>query len=140
MTTTEASVKPGTAPAAQGPPGPWPSEWLRGVLELAVLRAMADGPTYGYAVAATLERAGFGSLKGGTLYPLLGRLEQAGHVHTQWQAGEGGPGRKYYQLTEAGHRLVEHNSATWTTFAAAVTRFLAPPDAFPEPLPEKSAH
>ena len=35
-----------------------PSEWLRGVLELCVLRAMADGPTYGYAIAADL--AGFG--------------------------------------------------------------------------------
>ena len=139
MIAIEASAEPGIATGAQGPPGPWPSEWLRGVLELAVLRAMADGPTYGYAVAATLERAGFGSLKGGTLYPLLGRLEQAGHVRTHWQAGEGGPGRKYYQLTEAGQRLVEHNSATWTAFAAAVTRFLALPAEVTDPLPERSA-
>ncbi|MFF0903667.1 UNVERIFIED_CONTAM: hypothetical protein RF653_08315 [Kocuria sp. CPCC 205316] len=37
---------------------------------------MADGPTYGYAIAAELTQAGFGDLKGGTLHPLLVRPEQ----------------------------------------------------------------
>ncbi len=52
----------------------WPSEWLRGVLDLCVLRVLADGPTYGYAITTELARRGFGTVKGGTLYPLLGRL------------------------------------------------------------------
>ena len=55
---------------------PYPSEWLRGVLVLAVQRVLLEGPTYGYAVAVALEAQGFGSIKGGTLYPLLTRLEQ----------------------------------------------------------------
>src|SRR5690625_7349935 len=55
---------------------PYPSEWLRGVLELCVLRVLADGATYGYAIAAELAQAGLGEIKGGTLYPLLGRLEK----------------------------------------------------------------
>ena len=55
---------------------PWPGDWLRGVLEIAVLRCLADGgPSYGYAIALALEEAGLGQVKGGTLYPLLGRLE-----------------------------------------------------------------
>ena len=29
---------------------PWPSEWMRGVLSLAVLRVLAEGPTYPGAV------------------------------------------------------------------------------------------
>ncbi|MDD9206873.1 PadR family transcriptional regulator, partial [Georgenia sp. 10Sc9-8] len=33
------------------PESPWPSEWLRGVLSLCVLRTLADGPTYGYSIA-----------------------------------------------------------------------------------------
>ena len=49
----------------------WPGEWMRGVLSLCVLRVVADGPTYGYAIAARLAEAGLGSVKGGTLYPIL---------------------------------------------------------------------
>ena len=37
---------------------------------------MADGPTYGYAIAAEPARTGFGDVKGGTLHPLPARLEQ----------------------------------------------------------------
>jgi PadR family transcriptional regulator PadR len=48
---------------------------LRGVLELCVLGALRGGPSYGYALAQSLEQAGLGTVKGGTLYPLLGRLE-----------------------------------------------------------------
>ncbi|MFC7481033.1 PadR family transcriptional regulator [Luedemannella flava] len=74
----------------------WPSEWLRGVLELCVLGVLADGPTYGYAIAQRLEEAGLGVVKGGTLYLLLARLEADGFVESSWQAGDGGPGRKYF--------------------------------------------
>ena len=58
----------------------WPTEWLRGVLEVCVLRIISRGPTYGYAIASELTSAGLGTLKGGTLYPLLARCEQAGIV------------------------------------------------------------
>ena len=47
----------------------WPSEWQRGVLDLCVLHILADGPTYGYSIAARLTDAGFADVKGGTLYP-----------------------------------------------------------------------
>ena len=45
----------------------WPSEWQRGVLDLCVLHILADGPTYGYSIAARLTDAGFADVKGGTL-------------------------------------------------------------------------
>lgn len=95
----------------------WPGEWLRAVLSLAVLRAIDAGATYGYAIAARLEDAGLGAVKGGTLYPLLGRLEDGGLVEAEWRAGEGGPGRKHYDLTPAGHRMLRDQSARWARFA-----------------------
>lgn len=95
----------------------WPGEWLRGVLGLCVLRALADGPTYGYAIAGRLADAGLGHVKGGTLYPLLGRLETAGHVTVEWRQGEGGPGRKYYRLTTAGEQELAAEARRWLTFA-----------------------
>lgn len=99
------------------PEDAWPSDWLRGVLELCVLRTLADGPTYGYAIAVRLADAGLGTVKGGTLYPLLSRFESAGLVTVEWRAGEGGPGRKYYRLTAAGHAELQDGAARWARFA-----------------------
>lgn len=103
-----------------------PSEWLRGVLELCVLRVMADGPTYGYAIAADLAAAGFGDIKGGTLYPLLARLEKNALVSVEWRTGEGGPGRKYFTLTAAGRAQVDEGLAQWQVFSTRVASHLFP--------------
>lgn len=101
------------------------SEWLRGVLGLCVLRTMAEGPTYGYAIAAELAEAGFGDIKGGTLYPLLARLEKNNLVTVAWRAGEGGPGRKYFALTEPGRAELADGIAQWQKFSTVVTDHLS---------------
>ena len=94
----------------------WPSEWLRGVLGVCVLRVLLDGPSYGYAITQRLAEAGLGEVKGGTLYPLLGRLEEAGHVEVDWRPGEGGPGRKYFALTRQGRAHAHDQAARWVAF------------------------
>lgn len=103
----------------------WPAEWLRGVLDLCVLAVLDEGPTYGYAIAARLDGLGLGHLKGGTLYPLLARLEQAGHVTTQWRPGDGGPGRKYFALTPAGRDHLGERARDWRAFAELTTGITA---------------
>jgi PadR family transcriptional regulator PadR len=95
------------------------------VLDLCVLAVLAEGPTYGYAVAARLDELGLGGVKGGTLYPLLARLEQGGLVTTQWRPGDGGPGRKYFALTPQGHRDLADRSASWREFAALTSTITA---------------
>ncbi len=103
----------------------WPGDWLRGVLEMAVLRVLATEPaSYGYAISVALERHGLGAVKGGTLYPLLARLEQAAHVETRWEAGDGGPGRKYYTITDSGRAHLASASAAWCEFAETTASFL----------------
>ncbi|WP_265522606.1 PadR family transcriptional regulator [Oerskovia flava] len=103
----------------------WPPEWLRGVLSVCVLRVLADGTTYGYAIAAALADRGLGPLKGGTLYPLLKRLEEAGWVVTEWRAGDGGPGRKYYALTAAGEVELARSAALWEQFTTMTRTIIA---------------
>lgn len=107
----------------------WPGEWLRPLIEVCVMQTIAAGPTYGYAIATELDIAGLGSLKGGTLYPLLARLERADLVHTYWGAGEGGPGRKFYELSPAGRDRLTQLVASWGAFTETVGAYLTGPDA-----------
>lgn len=96
----------------------WPSEWIRGVLEVCVLRILLDGPSYGYALTRSLAAAGLGEVKGGTLYPLLGRLEESGRVQVEWRPGDAGPGRKFFALTTQGRESAQSLAERWAQFAA----------------------
>jgi len=102
----------------------WPGEWLRGVLELCVLGVLAEGPTYGYAIAQCLDEAGLGTVKGGTLYPLLARLQAEELVVSAWQAGDGGPGRKFFTLTAAGRAELAARAELWDRFVEGTRRLL----------------
>ena len=95
---------PGDGASASAGSRPWPSAWVRAALEPAILGALTAGPLHGYGIAQTLAARGFGTLRGGSLYPVLARLEEAGLVSTRWVEGQGGPGRKDYALTDAGRR------------------------------------
>lgn len=105
----------------------WPTEWLRGALAVCVLHVVAGGPTYGYAIASALADAGLGTVKGGTLYPLLGRFEEAGLVSVEWRAGDGGPGRKFYALTPAGEEEHRRQVTLWLAFADLTSSFVHSP-------------
>ncbi|MHA7144271.1 PadR family transcriptional regulator [Arthrobacter sp. TmT3-37] len=104
----------------------WPSDWLRATLGFLALRALSAGPSYGYAIISELERHGFGTIKGGTLYPLLTRYEAAGLVTTEWRAGEGGPGRKYFALTDQGRSELTRLGADWERFVETSVQYLDP--------------
>lgn len=100
------------------------SEWLRGVLETCVLQTMVAGPTYGYQITTQLAEAGLGELKGGTLYPLLARLEKKGLVSVEWRAGDGGPGRKYFALTPDGAAELREAKLAWRAFNTTISTHL----------------
>lgn len=104
-----------------------PTEWLRAVLPMAVLAAVAEEETYGYAVAQRLADAGLGAVKGGTLYPVLNRLESDGFVVSSWRAGVAGPGRKFFAVTDAGVDHLRRRSAEWHDFTQRAARLLADP-------------
>lgn len=102
----------------------WPREWLRGVLGLCILAVIAEAGgegTYGYAIAQCLQDNGLGTVKGGTLYPILNRLEQDGLVRAKWIDGDGGPGRKTFTITHKGQDNLNERSADWLTFTERAT-------------------
>ncbi|MFJ8669262.1 PadR family transcriptional regulator [Streptomyces sp. NPDC093600] len=102
------------------------SSWLKGVLDLLVLSCLTDGESYGYEIAKSLAGAGLGEIKGGTLYPVLNRLEEAGLLEAEFRAAERGPGRRYYRLTERGREHLAAESGAWLDFHTAVRAALHP--------------
>ena len=66
-------------------------ELLQGALDLILLRALETmGPQHAYSLAARLERVSQSrlTLKQGTLYPALVRLEQNGWIKGSWRRTE----------------------------------------------------
>jgi PadR family transcriptional regulator PadR len=66
-----------------------------------ILQAVANGSLYGFDI---IDVTG---LPGGTVYPALRRLEDAGHLSSSWEKAsvaraEPRPPRKYYELTRTG--------------------------------------
>lgn len=96
------------------------ASWLKGVLDLVVLSCLTDGESYGYEIAKKLDEAGLGRIQGGTLYPVLNRLEEAGLVAAEFRAAERGPGRRYYRLTAAGREALREQGAAWLGFHDSV--------------------
>src|SRR6478609_942333 len=106
----------------------WPPSWTRAALELAALSAVGQaGTTHGYEVARRLQIAGLGDIKGGTLYPVLARLEEQGLTRTWWVEGAGGPGRKLIAITPKGERELAARTAQWLSWSGQVDRLLRDP-------------
>lgn len=95
------------------------------ILLLEVVRRR--GPIHGYGILRTVRDASGGDLsfKEGTAYPLLNKLETAGLISAYWGAGDGGPPRKYYQLTGVGAEVIDHALGDWNALNQTVEATLA---------------
>lgn len=69
-----------------------------------ILVALTDEELHGYALIKRLrEQGGRGSLRTGTVYAALARLEDQGWVsEADGPGGDGDPRRRYYRITAAG--------------------------------------
>ena len=93
----------------------------RAALPQAVLAVLNHGDSHGYAIAEFLRQHGFTRIKGGTLYPLLKRLEDQGLVEHTWLHEQAGPGRKQFTLTGQGRNELERSAAAWQQMSQALT-------------------
>ena len=96
----------------------------KGTLEGCILKIIDREPTYGYAIATTLRENGFADLTEGTLYPLLLRLERKGLIRAEYRAGQGGPSRKYYLLTQEGRQYLAEFMDAWRETSAGIDAIL----------------
>lgn len=92
----------------------------KGILELAVMGVLRHESHYGYSLVRVLSETGAISLKEGTIYPILGRLDRDGLVRSEWVESAQGPPRKYYALTPAGQQLLDELSQEFELLASLV--------------------
>ncbi|MBQ9990934.1 MAG: helix-turn-helix transcriptional regulator [Lachnospiraceae bacterium] len=107
------------------------TQMKKGVLDMLVLKLLAEEPKYGYQIInELLEKSGeHFLLKEGTLYPILYRLEDDGLVRSSWSEAEENTSRKklprkYYTITESGLSALEEISALWEEISNSVRRIL----------------
>ena len=101
-------------------------ELARGTAELALLSVLSAGRRYGYEMLKLLQSGGAGvvEVKEGTLYPLLHRLEDAGHIAAQWEAEGRSRPRKYYAITPSGRRRLALLRTEWSGLVNALGSML----------------
>lgn len=82
---------------------------------------METNDSYGYAISQTVKLVA--DIKESTLYPILKKLEKSGFVTTYMEEYQGRK-RKYYSLTEEGHKELVFLKKEWQNYKQAVDEII----------------
>jgi transcriptional regulator len=98
------------------------AEILQGMLDMLVLKTLAQEPLHGYALAQRLRLVSGDRLQvpQGSLYPALHRLENRGLLKGTWTETATGREAKLYRLTPKGRRRLETELKEWRELSAAI--------------------
>jgi PadR family transcriptional regulator PadR len=100
---------------------------LQGTLDLLILKLLdRSGRQHGYAIAQRIHQATADSLRieEGSLYPALQRMTGEKWLKAQWGTTETGRKARFYSVTAAGRRQLEHEERRWVVLTGAVNRAL----------------
>jgi DNA-binding PadR family transcriptional regulator len=87
-------------------PQPWLTrEILLAFWKVHILHHAAQEPIVGQWIMRELRHHGY-DVSGGTLYPLLARMEERGWLRSKVDPGGGPRARREYTLTKAGHKVL----------------------------------
>ncbi|MBS1877176.1 MAG: PadR family transcriptional regulator [Acidobacteria bacterium] len=100
-----------------------PTDLVQGTLDLLILKIVALEPAHGWAIAHRIRQMSGEVLQvgQGALYPALHKLEQNGWICSEWAVSDNNRKAKYYTLTRAGKKALEHESAEWERLAGAIS-------------------
>ena len=91
----------------------WATQLRKGVLEFAILSALAGNRLYGYELVRKLGEIDSLVVSEGTIYPILNRLKRETCVESTIEESSEGPARKYYQLTARGRAQLQRMNEHW---------------------------
>jgi PadR family transcriptional regulator, regulatory protein PadR len=102
------------------------NEFLKGTLDMLILKVVAPGPIHGYAISQRIQQISrdFFQVPQGSLYPALHRLEERGWVEADWKNTLTGREAKFYKLTRAGRKQLETELVNWERLTDAVALIL----------------
>jgi PadR family transcriptional regulator, regulatory protein PadR len=105
---------------------PQPADLLQGTLDMLILKAVANEPQHGWAVAQRIQQVSNDVLQigQGSLYPALHRLEYKGWIRAQWGASENNRKARFYSLTAAGRKQLNSELENWNRLSGAVNLVL----------------
>jgi transcriptional regulator len=126
MAGAERTESDGGAGADSTDARPAGADLLQGTLDLLILRTLALGPQHGGGISQRIQQVSRDVLRvhQGSLYPALHRLERQGWIAASWGASENNRRAKFYELTAAGRRQLERETASWERLSEAVSRVL----------------
>jgi PadR family transcriptional regulator PadR len=98
------------------------TDLVQGTLDLLILKTVSLEPKHGWAIAKRIQQVSNEELKvpQGSLYPALHRLEQQGWIKAAWGPTDTGREAKFYSLTRAGRKHLEHELANWDRLSSAI--------------------
>lgn len=100
----------------------------KGSLEIVVLQCLSEADRYGYELLTMIDErsGGYYSLKEGSLYPVLYRLEEKRYVdhYQKVYSEERRVPRKYYRLTVEGMEALTRMKNAWEIHKNATDRIL----------------
>ena len=101
-------------------------DFLRGTLDLMILKTLSWAPAHGYGIARWIEQCTGDVLavEEGSLYPALHKLEDKGLITAEWGTTDLGRKAKIYRLTTTGKKQLRASSEYWARFAGAVQAVL----------------
>ena len=99
-----------------------PTEILKGTLALLILRTLELEPRHGVSIADRISQISRGtfSVKAGSLFPALHRLEQEGFIAGEWSVTDAGRRVKSYKLTSAGRQLLVAERKQWARIVSGI--------------------
>jgi PadR family transcriptional regulator PadR len=101
-----------------------PSQFRKGVVELAILALLHNEEAYGAEIINRLGNYPGLAISSGTAYPLLSRLKKSGLITSVWRESPVGPPRKYYRLSDEGEGAFGGMARTWNHMKDAMDSLL----------------
>jgi transcriptional regulator len=100
-----------------------PTDLVQGTLDLLILKTITLESMHGWAIAQRIRQMSGDVLQVGqsALYPALHKLEQNGWIKSEWAISENNRRAKYYTLTKAGRKILDHERAQWERLSAAIS-------------------
>jgi transcriptional regulator len=98
----------------------------QGTLDLLILKTLALEPRHGWAISERLAQISGAALtiRQGSLYPALHRLERRGWIKASWGLSENNRRAKYYELTKRGRARLEVEISAWRKLSDVVAQVL----------------